>query len=149
LGDSAVFTKTVRYFVKNFSNPNFPFKDEIIYEKILDWIIKVKWFDNSEKSYAKSRMKLLQQNNVGKPGNDFYFISPHGIKNKLYDIKCKLTLVFFYNPECNACKVMQNALLQAWKINSMVLKHELAILAIYTDKDIKVWRKYCQTNLFS
>lgn len=140
--DSALFCRTVRYFEKIFSYPNSNFRDEKNYSKLLQAITKSKWFDNSAKSHANSMISLLQQNNVGNAANDFYFITPEGIKRNLYDITSKFIMIFFYNPECDACKLMQDDLMQSWLIQNKVLKEELSVIALYTDKDNKVWRRH-------
>jgi hypothetical protein len=140
--DSANFCETIRYLEKPFSDPNSSFRDEKIYSKLLQMKIFSEWFDQPEKTRAKLALKLLQQNQVGNPANDFRFMTPKGNWKGLYEIKTRFILFYFYNPECNACKLMQDALIHSMPIHDCILKDELSLVALYTDKGSEVWRKY-------
>jgi hypothetical protein len=60
-------------------------------------------------------------------------------KNTLYDIHANNTLLFFYNPECDACKQMKSALISSAVISNKLNSGDLKVLAVYTDKNESVW----------
>ena len=88
---------------------------------------------------TEKRIKLIQQNNIGNPANDFTYTTPAGYKNKMYEIKANYLLLYFNNPECPACKDMKSALASSSIISQKLKAGELKILSIYTDKDEKPW----------
>ena len=62
------------------------------------------------------------------------------------DTKAEFTLLFFYNPECEACKEMKATLKHSAPIHHALKTGKLALLAIYTDKDQTVWRRHLPEN---
>jgi thiol-disulfide isomerase/thioredoxin len=82
------------------------------------------------------------QNNPGRQTNDFNFFKPSGQKARLYAIKADYTLVFFYNPECEACKTYRAMLANSSIITRQVKSGRLKVLAIYVDKDIALWKRH-------
>jgi len=89
-----------------------------------------------------TKAALAKQNNSGKAANDFTYVTLDGRKKKLYAIDAKYTLLFFYNPECEACKQYKTLLAGSAVINDRIKKGILKVLAVYIDKDIAVWRRH-------
>lgn len=137
--DSAVFFQTVSYLEKPFGNPNSAYRNEEYYAQVLTAKMKSEWIDSTTKSMTREKLYLLMQNRPGSLANDFTYATASGAKKKLYDIKVDHVLLYFYNPECNACKEMKTALQSSSIISEKVKSGELKILAIYTDKDEMVW----------
>jgi thioredoxin-related protein len=101
--------------------------------------INSKWFNTHEKKDAAGKLNLLQQNNIGDLANDVTYVTPRGYKKRMYDIKANFLLLYFNNPECNACEKMKEALTASVIINQKLKAGDLKILSIYTDKDEKIW----------
>lgn len=142
LKDSIVFRQTISFLEAPFSNPNSPYWNRHLYQKILEAELQSKWYTDYEKQKAKGRLQLLLQNNVGSTANDFAYLTPAGDKKKMYDIKANFLLLYFNNPECNACKEMRSGLAMSNIINQKIKTGELKILSIYTEKDEKLWLKH-------
>ncbi|MEP7374588.1 MAG: thioredoxin-like domain-containing protein [Chitinophagaceae bacterium] len=137
--DSLVFCKTVTFLERPFGNPNSAFKNDDLYAALLQAKMKSPWIDSITKVKTRERLYLLMQNWPGTIATDFTYETASGFKKKLYDIKGDYTLLYFYNPECNACKEMKAALIASPIITDKVTSGELKILAIYIDKDEKIW----------
>jgi hypothetical protein len=137
--DSAVFRQTISFLETPLSNPNSAYRNQDLYLKLLQAKISSDWYSVDERAKASERIRLLQQNNIGHPANDFTYLTPAGYKKQVYGIKSPYTLLYFYNPECNACREMKMALLSSPVINNKIATKQLAILAIYTDNDEKLW----------
>lgn len=137
--DSTGFRQTVSFLELPFSNPNSYYRNQNLFSKLLQVQLLSPWYDMYEKQAAAANLKLLQQNNTGNPANDFTYITPDGVKKRMYDIQSNYTLIFFNNPECYACKEVKAALAASPIISSMFKKGKLIILAVYTDKDEKLW----------
>jgi hypothetical protein len=142
--DSTVFCKTVAYMEKWLGDPNSIYRNEDLYAALLQAKMKSSWTDSIAKISTRERLYLLMQNRVGSMANDFVYTTPSGAKKKMYELKAEFTLLFFYNPECQACKEMKAALMTSEVINAKVNPSassgpKLKVLAVYTDKDELIW----------
>jgi len=140
--DSLIFRQTIDFVTEPVSDPNSVFRNEIIYEKLLCAEFNSKWYGQEEKKRIDSKLHLLQQNDVGKLANDFTYITPDERRRTLYKLNCKYILLFFYNPECDACKEMKSSISRSAVINSQVEEGKLLVVAIYIDKDTAIWRSH-------
>jgi hypothetical protein len=137
--DSSAFCKTIKYLEQLFGNPNSVYRNEALTEKLLDTKMKSAWIDSSTKAVTRARFFLLMQNRVSSVANNFVYITAAGYKNAMYELKADYTLLYFYNPECEACKNLTDALTKSEIINRSIVKRKTKVLAIYTDRDEKVW----------
>lgn len=137
--DSSLFRKTLTYLETPFGNPNSAYKNENLYSSLLQAKIKSPWYDSITKAKARGYLYLQTQNRVGSAANDFIYITPAGFKKKMYDLHSDFILIYFYNPECNACKEMKEALIASTVIANKMATGELKILAVYTDREEKMW----------
>jgi thiol-disulfide isomerase/thioredoxin len=140
--DSTIFRQTISFLQEPFSHPNSGYRNAALYSKLLQSQIQSRWYGTYEKQVADEKLQLLRQNDVGNAANNFEFLTPHGQKKKMYDLKSKLLLLFFFNPECEACKEMKQALQASGIINEKIASGDLKLLAVYTDKDTNTWRKH-------
>lgn len=138
-GDSNRFYKTVSYLEKPLGDPNSSLRNETLYMRVLQEKLKSTFTDSSSKNKARERLYLLMQNRVGGAANDFTYYTASGGRRTLNAIKARYTLLYFYNPECDACKQMKTALLASEVITRAVSSGDLKVLAIYTDRNEKIW----------
>jgi hypothetical protein len=137
--DSAALHQTISFLEKPLSDPNSSFRNQALSQYLLQAKIKSAYYSTYEKQAAEGKLKLLQQNNIGNPANDFTYVTPAGYKRKMYDIRSNFTLLYFNNPDCPACKEMKASLNESPIIVRMTKTGELKILAMYTDRDEKLW----------
>lgn len=137
--DSAVFMQTVAYLETPFGSPNSAYRNDSLYSVLLRAKSRSAWVDTVFRRKAQERIKLLQQNLPSSIANDFVYETPSGYSRKLHELKAKYTLLFFYNPECPACVEMKSSLASSVVISDKIKSKELVVLAIYTDKDERVW----------
>ena len=140
--DSLVFRKTVSFLTEPFSSPNSSYRNQRFYAKILEAEINSDWYIAQEKEIAKGKLILEQQNNIGRLANDFTYTTPAGEVKRMYAIKANFLLLYFNNPECEACKEMKASLAQSAIINQKLHSGELRVLSIYVDADKKSWRSH-------
>jgi hypothetical protein len=138
--DSVVFRKTAAYLEKPFTDPNSTYRNENLSIKLYRSILGSPHYKPEEKIRPEYKLKLAMQNRVGDKANDFSFILPTGEKKMLSSITASRTLLFFYNPECPACKVFKTSLESSPIIHEQVQAGSLSIVAIYTDNDLDLWR---------
>lgn len=94
------------------------------------------------KSKEQIKAILAKRNNPGHPANNFSYTMPDGRKKKLYEIDAKHTLLFFYNPECDACKRYKDLIVASRIVDAQIRKGTLKVLAVYIDKDLTIWKKH-------
>jgi hypothetical protein len=137
--DSVMFCKMIEYLEKPFGNPNSAYRDEPLFMKLLNAKMKSKWIDSSSKAKTRTRFFLLMQNRVGSVANDFVYTTAEDSKAVMYALKADYTLLYFYNPECEACKNMTDDLAKSEILNRSIDKRKTKVLAIYTDRDKMPW----------
>lgn len=140
--DSVVFLKTVSFLSVPFSSANSSYRNQQLYAKILAAAINSKWYNAYEKEKDKEKLTLSKQNNIGSAANDFPYTTPDGNVKNMYEIKANFLLLYFNNPECEACKEMKEALSQSTIINQKLKTRELKVLSIYMGADKKDWRTH-------
>lgn len=132
-------THVTSYLEKYFGDPNSTYRNESLYIHLLQENMRSPWCDSLQKLQYRSTLYLHMQNRPGSVANDFTYITAAGFKKRMYDIHAEYTLLYFYNPQCEACKEMKTTLTTSPVISNKVSSGELKILAIYTDKDEKLW----------
>jgi thioredoxin-related protein len=94
------------------------------------------------KSNFQMNKSLSKQNNPGHFANKFMYTMIDGRQKHLYAIDAKYTLLFFYNPECDACRQYKEVLATSAAVNDQIKKGALKVLAVYIDKDLSVWKRH-------
>lgn len=140
--DSVVFRQTVSFLSVPFSSPNSSYRNQHLYAKILAAEMNSNWFNTYEKEKAREKLTLSKQNNIGSAANDFPYTTPDGNVKHMYEIKANFLLLYFNNPECEACKEMKAALSQSTIINHKLKTGELQVLSIYMGADKANWRSH-------
>jgi thioredoxin-related protein len=108
----------------------------------LETAIHSNWYNASEKEIAKGKLTLSRQNTIGSLANDFPYTTPGGSVQRMYEIKSIFLLLYFNNPECEACKEMKASLSQSAIINQKLKTGELKVLSIYMGTDKTNWRSH-------
>ena len=140
--DSATVRTKFAEMVKFYGDPNSVYRNEDSLLVLLQQQLQSRWYSNLEKEAIQKRLTLTQQNWVGQPANDFVFLQPNGKRKSLYAVKADYVLLFFYNPECGACKEMKEKIVKSEILKSKVQSGKLKVVAIYTDLDEVIWRKH-------
>jgi thiol-disulfide isomerase/thioredoxin len=139
--DSLVFRQTASYLETPLGDPNSRFRNERLHIRLLEKKLSTAYYIAAEREAMEKRLDLIKQNPLGGKANNFAFYSPAGRPDSLYNIKRDYTLLFFFNPDCPACKEFKTALAGMPRIAQLEREQRLAIVAIYTDTDLSIWKK--------
>ena len=136
-----------------FYDPNSPVLDEEIYLSALNGILAAKSLSDLDKMQYEYQYRICSLNRVGTPAADFAFRELNGrntsagavafgryVEKSLYDINARYTLIFFNNPDCNACAEILDAIKNS-PLEELVRSGELKVLAMYIDEDLTAWRE--------
>jgi len=86
---------------------------------------------------VRSRVAKAKLNPVGQKATNLILQSPEGKKVDLHSIKANYTVLFFYNPECEACKPVSVALSE---FSKQYRAKGVEVFAVYMDQKQDVWK---------
>lgn len=85
-------------------------RDESLYIYVLEAVLEAPFLDEVSKIRPAHLLELALKNRVGEPATDFTYTLVDGKKGTLYHTKADCLLLFFYNPDCHACKEITDQL---------------------------------------
>lgn len=139
---SNVFDTLTDLVVKYLYDPNSPLRNEDHYAF---YAARLAGSDLVEpvmqEKYARE-VRLAGLNRVGTKAADFRFSDKRGRMFSLYGVESELTLLFFSNPGCAACKEIIDVLSNDPVISGLIADGVLTVLNIYIDEDLEAWRSY-------
>ena len=139
---SNVFEKFTELVDKYFYDPNSPLRNEDHYAFYAARLAKSGLIEPvMQEKYAR-QVRLAALNRVGTQATDFRFADKRGRMYSLYGVKSQLTLLFFSNPGCKACKEIIDVLNNDPVISRLIADGIMAVLNIYIDEDLDAWRSY-------
>lgn len=123
-------------------DPNSPFRSEELYLPVSEYIIGDKISDEVTKERAKFDHSMILKNRAGTKANDFSYVTIKGKKGSLYALGKSYTILYFYNPDCTACKETSLYLQNSPVINKVLEDGTADLLAIYPDDELNLWQAY-------
>ena len=139
---SNVFETFVKLTDKYLYDPNSPLRNEDHYAFFASHLATSDLVEPlMQEKYARI-VRLAALNSVGTKAADFRFADKKGRIFTLYGIKAELTLLFFSNPGCTACKDIIDVLSNDPVISGLIADGTMKVLNIYIDEDLEAWRSY-------
>ena len=139
---SNVFETFVSLVEKYLYDPNSPMRNEDHYAFYAARLAGSEHVETAlQEKYARE-VRLSSLNRIGTKAADFRFADKRGRMHTLYGIDAELTLLFFSNPGCTACKDIIDVLNNDPVIAGLISDGILAVLNIYIDEDLQAWRSY-------
>lgn len=140
--DSTMFAYFAGLYEKYLYDPNSPMRDESLYIPVLEAVLEAPVFDEVHKVRPAHLLEVALKNRIGEPATDFTYTLADGKKGTLYHVKADYLLLFFYNPDCHACKEITDQLTASPIVNGWIKNNKLKILAVYPDEDLDAWRNH-------
>jgi len=121
-------------------DPNSPLRSEEMYLPLATRLSKSSLVDPVlRKRYAWEANKC-SLNRLGTKAADFQFIDTEGRKRTLHGIVAPLTILIFGNPDCEACKEIQEVISGIPELSAAIDEGEIKVVDIYIDEDIEAWK---------
>jgi hypothetical protein len=133
------FTEKAEHYL---NDPNSPYRNEDMYIAVLRNIIAWDALDDVYKLRPESQLAMALKNRVGEQATDLVLTLSSGSKIKLYDQKADYTLLYFANPDCNACAQTTAQLNASEVIRQLVDSGEMKVVTVYPDEDLALWNKH-------
>ena len=140
--DSVMFVYFSGLYEKYLYDPNSPMRDESLYIYVLEAVLEAPVLDEVSKIRPAHLLELALKNRVGEPATDFTYTLADGKKGTLYHTKADYLLLFFYNPDCHACKEITDQLTASPLVTEWIRNNKLKILAVYPDEDLEAWKNH-------
>lgn len=140
--DSSMFAHFASLYEKYLYDPNSPMHDESLYIYVLESVLSAPVFDDINKIRPSHLLELAMKNKIGEPAIDFTYTLAGGQKGTLHAIKADYLILFFYNPDCHACKEITDQLSASSLITDLIENKKLKILALYPDEDLAAWKNH-------
>lgn len=138
--DSAMHARFFELFDKYLYDPNSPMRHEEYFIPVLESMITSSVTDEIQKIRPQHLLTIALRNRVGHPATDFTYTLPDGTKRKMVDLKTEYLLIYFYNPDCSACKELARDITNIPIYNELMKNNRLKVLAVYTDEDVEKWK---------
>ncbi len=140
--DSMMFVYFAGLYEKYLYDANSPMRDESLYIYVLDAVLEAPVLDEVSKIRSAHLLELALKNREGDPAADFTYTLADGKKGTLYHIKADYLLLFFYNPDCHACKEVTDQLAASPIVTEWIKDDKLKVLAVYPDEDLEAWKSH-------
>ncbi len=135
-----ILPKTVALATRYFYDPNSPLRSEDLYLPFVTRLAASALIDPDYRmGYAWDAEKCAL-NRTGTKAADFVFVDTDGKRRTLHGIKARRTLLIFGNPDCTACKEIQDTFTQYPELSAQIADGTLKVVDIYIDEDIELWK---------
>lgn len=125
-----------------FYDPNSPVRSEELYLPFVQGLAGCPLITSLDRERYAREARLCALNRPGTRAADFSFVDTAGRRRTLYGIKAELLLLVFGNPDCHACKELQEALEDSEELSGAIASGELKVVDIYIDQDVEAWRAH-------
>ncbi|MDH6358599.1 DUF5106 domain-containing protein [Parabacteroides sp. PF5-9] len=140
--DRLVYTYFTGLYEKYLYDPNSPLRNEEFYISALEAILASPLTDETQRIRPAYLLELALKNRVGEKANNLTYTLADGQKKTLYSLTCEWLVLYFYNPDCEACRELTTLLKESPVIKSLQQKKQLQIVAIYPDEDLTAWKNH-------
>ena len=125
-----------------FYDPNSPVRREELYLPFVKGLAGCPLITSLDRERYAREARLCALNRPGTRAADFTFVDTAGRRRTLYGIQAHLTLLVFGNPDCHACKELQEALEGSEELSGAIDSGELKVVDIYIDEDVEAWKEH-------
>lgn len=137
-----VYSYFLSLYRKYLYDPNSPVRDDELYIPVTAYILEDRISDEARKTRAGFDMEMMLKNRKGDTASDIIYTLADGSIGSLHNLSRDYTLLYFYNPDCTACKETTAYLKASPVINQLLESQRIDLLVIYPDEDISLWKEY-------
>ena len=113
-----------------------PLHNDLLYTQFLDIMAANKFASMAERTRNEYMARNLKKNLPGTTATDFVYIDRKNQQHRLYNLKAKYTLLYFYDPDCDHCHETAAQIAAMPETSSPAI----SVLAIYPYSDSDMWK---------
>lgn len=136
-----MYTYFTELFEKYLYDPNSPRRNEELFILVLEAMLESSSLDEVTKIRPAHLLELALRNRVGEASTDFIYTLPNGDTGRLYQLKSDFLLLYFYNPDCDACRELTKQIKHSPEIKKLNQINSIKVLAVYPDEDLTAWKE--------
>lgn len=121
-------------------NPLSDRHNELRYVELLKTIAECPLLTENDKLLPQLLLEEAQKNQVGSVAADIEYITPDDSVHHLSDSQAPAVLIYFNDPDCDACLKVKHRLDTCTMLRQMVAEKQLQIVGIYTIDNEELWR---------
>jgi thiol-disulfide isomerase/thioredoxin len=140
-----VYNWSVRYLYDLFRKSPIPGHSEVYCYLGDNYVLSdsARWNDLAFVEQVRYKISKAKLNPVGSLATNLKLQTPQGKNVELYSIQAPLTVLYFFNPGCDACKPITAEL---YKLYKNYKNKGIQVYAVYVDKEKQEWLDYITSN---
>lgn len=135
------YRKALEFAETRLGNPADSLHNEDLFIACLEHATKSYVLGNSEKDRPRLLLEAARKNRIGTPAADIEYVTADGKSHHLTEACEQYTLVYFNDPDCDACEKVKTRMAQSQTLKSYVDQGLLKVVAIYPEDNQKLWKK--------
>ena len=135
------YRKALELAERRLGNPADSLHSEELYIAALQHSVKGYVLGASEKERQQRLLDNALKNRIGTEAANLEFVTPDGGTHRLSDYAGKHVLLYFNDPDCDACQKVKQRMEQSTVIKGLVDDGKLAVVAVYPDDNAKLWKR--------
>lgn len=124
-----------------------PMRNEALFIPVLQKMMASNKLNDDDKLRPAMLLKSVSKNKVGSMAADFSYTKPDGSRHQLSEVQTPLTLLLFFDPECDDCHQVIMRLEKTDVLNQLTTDRQLTVLAVYPGENKRLWQTMAQHML--
>lgn len=137
----AGYRKALEMVENRLGNATDSLHNEEMYIAALEHAVNGFVLSNSEKERPRLLLEAAKKNRIGTTAADIEYVTPDGATHHLNEPCEQYTLVYFNDPDCDACQLVKARMEQSTTLKGYVDQGLLKVVAIYPEDNQKLWKK--------
>ena len=123
------------------NNPASPVRDNELYIRFLRAMLSADSIADFVRLRGEENLRLASLNRKGTIANNISILDRNGHTRDLHSIEAPHILLVFYDPECPHCSEILDEIASSEKINGLIQKGEVMVVAVYAEGKRSVWER--------
>ena len=124
-----------------------PMRNEALFIPVLQKMMASDKLNDDDKLRPAMLLKSVSKNKVGSTAADFSYTKSDGSQHRLSELQTPLTLLLFFDPECDDCHQVIMRLEKTDVLNQLTADRQLTVLAVYPGENKRLWQTMAQHML--
>lgn len=129
----------LRFAEMHYASPTDSLHNEKLYIAALEDVVNDPSLNENDKIRPQLLLENALKNRIGTLAADLELTNTNGSTCRLHEMDSVLTLIFFNDPDCEACHILKNRLDTTQVINNYIDSGLLKIVAIYPFDNQQLW----------